>query len=139
MMISYIDLLGVNNLSSSKPKSRPTATNCKCAATYPGLTFRDYRAIVENVQGIQASTPRKRFKPTKVLPKTSQEPPQLIGVLPNFLEINSLKMLEGRFFSEEDNLTSAPVCVIGETAKVNLLGYEKAVGKFIKINSCGCR
>src|SRR5262249_6778600 len=26
------------------------------------------------------------------------------------------------------------VCVLGESAKVNLLGYEPAVGKFIKVN-----
>src|SRR5262249_775936 len=55
-------------------------------------------------------------------------------VLPNFVEINSLKLLDGRFFTTEENLGSAPVCVLGETAKVNLLGYDKAVGKFIKVN-----
>jgi putative ABC transport system permease protein len=51
------------------------------------------------------------------------------------VEINSLKMLEGRFFSQEDNVTSAPVCVLGETARVNLLGYDRAVGKYVKVNS----
>jgi putative ABC transport system permease protein len=29
---------------------------------------------------------------------------------------------------------SAPVCVLGESAKVNLLGYETATGKYVKIN-----
>src|SRR5204862_6063847 len=67
-------------------------------------------------------------------PKTTQEPPQLIGVLPNFVEINSLRLVAGRFFSEEENKSSAPVCVLGEGAKVNLLGYDDAVGKFIKVN-----
>src|SRR6202011_5211346 len=61
-------------------------------AISPGLTFRDFRAISENVQGLEAITPRKRFKPQRVLPKTVQEAPQLIGVLPNFVEINSLKL-----------------------------------------------
>jgi putative ABC transport system permease protein len=69
-----------------------------------------------------------------VLPKTTQELPQLIGVLPNFLQINSLKVIEGRFFNEDDNLRSSPVCVLGEGAKIQLLGYEKAVGKYVKIN-----
>src|SRR5205085_7843574 len=76
----------------------------------------------------------KRFKPQKLLPKTTQESPQLIGVLPNFVEINSLRLVAGRFFSEEENKSSAPVCVLGEGAKVNLLGYDDAVGKFIKVN-----
>ena len=29
---------------------------------------------------------------------------------------------------------SAPVCVLGESAKVNLLGYQSAVGKYVKVN-----
>src|SRR4029079_16834652 len=86
----------------------------------PGLTFRDFRAISENVQGLEAITPRKRFKPQRVLPKTVQETPQLIGVLPNFVEINSLRLIAGRFFSHEENVRSEPVCVLGESAKLNL-------------------
>ena len=77
-------------------------------------------------------TPRKRFKPMKVLPKTAAEPPIVIGVLPNYKDIQSLKIVEGRFFNEEEDARSAPVCVLGESAKVNLLGYEPAVGKYVK-------
>ena len=134
-MISFIELLGVNNIIIEAKESVDRNELQTRRAISPGLTFRDYRAIVENVQGIQASTPRKRFKPTKVLPKTSQNPPVLIGVLPNFQDINSLRMTEGRFFNDEDNMTSAPVCVLGESTKVSLLGYEKAVGKYVKINN----
>jgi len=79
-------------------------------------------------------TPRKRFKPLKVLPKTAQEQPLLIGVTSDYLHINSLKIVEGRFFNEEEDRRSAPVCVLGESAKVNLLGYDPAVGKYVKIN-----
>src|SRR5665811_163084 len=79
-------------------------------AVSPGLSFRDFRAISENVTGLVAITPRKRLKPQKLLPKTSQEQPQLIGVLPNFVEINSLKLVAGRFFSDEEDRASAPVC-----------------------------
>jgi putative ABC transport system permease protein len=55
-------------------------------------------------------------------------------VLPNFVEINSLKLVHGRFFNDEENRSSAPVCVLGEGAKVNLLGYDNAVGKYVKVN-----
>jgi putative ABC transport system permease protein len=134
-MISFIELLGVNNIIIEAKESVDRNELQTRRAISPGLTFRDYRAIVENVQGISASTPRKRFKPTKILPKTAQNPPVLIGVLPIFQEINSLRMTEGRFFNDEDNMTSAPVCVLGESTKVSLLGYEKAVGKYIKINN----
>jgi putative ABC transport system permease protein len=133
-MMSYIDLLGVNNIIIEAKEAVDRNELQERRVTSPGLTFRDFRAISENVQGIEALTPRKRFKPLKVLPKPTQEPPLLIGVEPNYLGINNLRMVEGRFFNEEDDAKSAAVCVLGESSKVNLLGYEPALGKYVKIN-----
>jgi putative ABC transport system permease protein len=133
-MMSFIDQLGVNNIIVEAHEAVDRNELQQVRAISPGLTFRDFRAISENVQGLEAITPRKRFKPQRVLPKTAQEPPQLIGVLPNFVEINSLKLIAGRFFGEEEDLRSEPVCVLGESAKVNLLGYDDAIGKYVKIN-----
>jgi putative ABC transport system permease protein len=133
-MMSFIDQLGVNNIIIEAHEAVDRNELQQVRAISPGLTFRDFRAISENVQGLEAITPRKRFKPQRVLPKTTQETPQLVGVLPNFVEINSLKLIAGRFFSDEDNLRSEPVCVLGESAKLNLLGFDDAVGKYVKIN-----
>ncbi|HWB87095.1 MAG TPA: ABC transporter permease [Bryobacteraceae bacterium] len=133
-MMSFIDQLGVNNIIVEAREAVDRNELQTVRAISPGLTFRDYRAISENVQGLVAITPRKRFKPQRVFPKTNQEVPQLIGVLPNFVEINSLKLISGRFFDEEENRKSAPVCVLGETAKVNMLGFDDAIGKYVKIN-----
>jgi putative ABC transport system permease protein len=133
-MMSFIDQLGVNNIIVEAHEALDRNELQTVRSISPGLTFRDFRAISENVSGLVAITPRKRFKPQKLLPKTNQDTPQLIGVLPNFVEINSLKLVAGRFFTDDENRSSAPVCVLGETAKVNLLGYGNAVGKFVKVN-----
>ncbi len=133
-MMSFIDQLGVNNIIVEAHEALDRNELQTIRAISPGLTFRDFRAISENVSGLVAITPRKRFKPQKLLPKTNQDPPQLVGVLPNFVEINSLKLVAGRFFTEDENKSSAPVCVLGEGAKVNLLGYDNAVGKYVKVN-----
>src|SRR5882724_2003438 len=133
-MMSFIDQLGVNNIIVEAHEAVDRNELQTVRAVSPGLSFRDYRAISENVSGLVAITPRKRFKPQKLLPKTSNEPPQLIGVYPNFVEINSLKLIDGRFFTDEENKSSAPVCVLGEGAKVSLLGFDKAVGKYVKVN-----
>ena len=133
-MMSFIDQLGVNNIIVESHEALDRNELQTVRAISPGLSFRDYRAISENVSGLVAITPRKRFKPQKLLPKTTNEPPQLIGVLPNFVEINSLKLIDGRFFSDDENKSSAPVCVLGEGAKVSLLGFDKAVGKYVKVN-----
>jgi len=133
-MMSFIDLLGVNNIIVEAKEAVDRNELQARRLISPGLSFRDYRAITENIPGLEASTPRKRFKPLKILPKTTAEAPLLIGVEASYLVINSLKVVEGRFFTEKDNANSAPVCVLGEAAKVNLLGYEPAVGKFVKVN-----
>src|SRR5437868_10303261 len=108
-MMSFIDQLGVNNIIVEAREAVDRNELQQMRAISPGLTFRDFRAISENVQGLEAITPRKKFKPLKVLPKTNQEPPQLVGVLPNFIEINSLKLVAGRFFSAEENVQSAQI------------------------------
>jgi putative ABC transport system permease protein len=133
-MMSFIDQLGVNNIIVEAHEAVDRNELQTVRAISPGLSFRDFRAIKENVGGLVAITPRKRFKPQKLLPKTNQEQPQLIGVYPNYVEINSLKLVGGRFFSDDENTASAPVCVLGETAKVNLLGYDDAIGKYVKVN-----
>ena len=98
-MMKYIDVLGVNNIIIESKEAVDRNELQQRRLTSPGLTFRDFRAISEDVPGVELLTPRKRFKPMKVLPKPAQEVPLLIGVRPNYLQINSLRMVEGRFFN----------------------------------------
>src|SRR6266481_3984539 len=79
-MMSFIDQLSVNNIIIETREAVDRNELQQTRAVSPGLTFRDFHAISENVQGVEAMTPRKRFKPQHMLPKTSQEPPQLIGM-----------------------------------------------------------
>ena len=133
-MLRYIDVLGVNNIIVEAKEAVDRNELQQRRMISSGLTFRDFRSIQEDVPNLDMLTPRKRFKPMKVLPKPAQDIPPLIGVRPNFLEIDNLKMVDGRFFNAGDDSRSAPVCVLGEAAKVNLLGYDPAVGKYIKVN-----
>jgi len=79
-------------------------------------------------------SPRRTLHPAAALPKPSRDIPELYGVSPTYSAIHSLQFAEGRFFDESDNDRSALVCVLGEGAKVNMLGYDPAVGKFVKVN-----
>ncbi|MBI1357755.1 MAG: FtsX-like permease family protein [Acidobacteria bacterium] len=138
-MVRYIDLLGVNNIIVEANEAVDRDQLLANREISPGLTFRDARAIEANTPNIEAMSPRKSFSPTSVLPPTEQDVPSLIGVLPNYIDIYSLRMIEGRFFDADENLHSAPVCVLGETAKVALLGYGSAVGKYVKLNEVWLR
>ena len=68
-MMSFIDQLGVNNIIVEAHEALDRNELQTVRAISPGLTFRDFRAISENVSGLDAITPRKRFKPQKLLPK----------------------------------------------------------------------
>jgi putative ABC transport system permease protein len=77
---------------------------------------------------------RRTLHPSAALPKPSKDVPELYGVRPSYSAIHSLQFAEGRFFDDSDDDRSALVCVLGETAKVNMLGYDPAIGKFVKVN-----
>jgi len=79
-------------------------------------------------------SPRRTLHPAAALPKPSRDIPELYGVRPSYSAIHSLQFAEGRFFDDSDDDRSALVCVLGEGAKVNMLGYDPAVGKFVKVN-----
>src|SRR3970282_1530151 len=56
-MMSYIDLLGVNNIISEAREAVDGNELQARRSVSPGLTFRDFRAISENVPGIESLTP----------------------------------------------------------------------------------
>jgi putative ABC transport system permease protein len=100
----------------------------------PGLSERDVRILKANIEAMDVLSARRTLHPARVLPKPSRDIPELYGVNPSYSVIHSLRLAEGSFFTEVDNDASATVYVLGETAKVSLLGYGNATGKFIKVN-----
>ena len=133
-MVRYIDLLGINNIVVEANEAQDRDTLIDIRQVSPGLTFRDSRAIAANTPNIAYISERKTFQPNSLLPTMEGDLPKLLGVLPNYTDIYSMSMLEGRFFTEEEHSRSAPVCVLGEKAKISILGYGNAVGKYIKVN-----
>ena len=133
-MIRYIDLLGVNNIVVEATEAPDRDTLIEVRQVSPGLTFRDARAISANTPNIAYLSERKTFQPSSLLPTMDGDLPTLIGVQPNYTDIYSMSMIEGRFFTAEEQARSSPVCVLGERAKISVLGYGSAVGKYIKVN-----
>jgi len=132
-VMAFIEQLGVRNLIVEAKEASNYQTLQKVRRTSPGLTFADYRAIL-NVAGVAEATPRKRFTPSKLIPKAEQEDPQVYGVNQNYLHIAGLRVTEGRFFGSEEDAAAAPVCVLGSAAKFNLFGSGEALGKYIKVD-----
>ena len=132
--LRFIEQLGVRNVLID---SRPTTSREEFQQrrrSSPGLSDRDVRILKSNIEGLETLSARRTLHPARVLPKPSRDIPELYGVSPSYGVIHSLHMEEGKFFDEHDNEASATVCVLGEGAKVNLLGYGPALGKYVKVN-----
>jgi putative ABC transport system permease protein len=132
--LRFIEQLGVRNILIDSRQAMTQEELQQRRRSSPGLTERDVRILQANIDEIETVSARRTLHPSAVLPKPSQNIPELFGVRPSYALIHSLQFTEGRFFDETDDDTSALACVLGESAKVSLLGYEPAVGKFVKVN-----
>jgi putative ABC transport system permease protein len=133
-VMALIEQMGVRNLIVEAKETIERQAHQKLRRTSPGLTFRDYRVIQDNVSGVVASTPRKRFTPTKTIPKSQQDTPAVFGVNPSYVKIANLRLLDGRFFSEDEEDHAAPVCVLGSGARSSLFGAIDPVNQYVKVN-----
>ena len=61
-MMSYIDLLGVNNIIIEAKEAVDRNELQERRAKSPGLTFRDFRAISENVPGLGSAHAAQAFQ-----------------------------------------------------------------------------
>lgn len=132
--LRFIEQLGVRNvLIDSRPATSREELQQRRRSS-PGLTERDVRILQTNIESLEMLSARRTLHPGKVLPKPSREIPELYGVRPSYATIHNLHPAEGAFFDAGHDAASAAVCVLGEGAKVNLLGYGPAIGKFVKVN-----
>ena len=132
--LRFIEQLGVRNLLV---ESRPASSQAELQQrrrTSPGLTDRDVRILKANIEDLDQISARRTMHPSRVLPKPAHDVPELYGVNATYAVIHSLQPVEGKFFDAHDDDASAAVCVLGERAKVELLGYGPVVGKFVKVN-----
>jgi len=133
-VMAFIEDLGVRNLIVEAREATDWQQLQKVRQQSPGLTFQDVRAIQATIEGVETLSPRKRFTPTKVMPKPQNETPVVYGVEPNYLRIGGLRITSGRFFSDEEAARAAALCVVGEAARASLFGVDDPLGRFVKIN-----
>src|SRR5437588_8921843 len=74
-VMAFIEQMGVRNLIVEAKEAQNEQDLQKVRKISNGLRLSDYQIIRKNVPTIQVGTPRKRFTPTKVLPKPQVEVP----------------------------------------------------------------
>jgi putative ABC transport system permease protein len=133
-VMALIEQLGVRNLIVEARETTDRQAHQKIRTISPGLTFQDYRVIQDNISDIAVSTPRKRFTPSKTIPKSQQDAPAVFGVNPSYVQIATLHLLEGRFFNEDEESHAVAICVLGSGAKSSLFGAADPINQYVKVN-----
>jgi putative ABC transport system permease protein len=133
-VMALIEQMGVRNVIVEAREANAWEDWQKVRQTSLGLSLRDFRVVRANVAGIVQATPRKRFTPSRMSPKPQQDMPVVYGVSSNYQQIASLRVVQGRFFDDEENERAAPVAVLGQGARTSLFGQSEAVGQYVKVN-----
>lgn len=137
--LRFIEQLGVRNLLIDSIASTSDAELQQRRRSSQGLNDRDVRIVTANLEAMNLLSARRTLHPSRMMPKAVKETPWLYGVEPSYAAIHNWNLDEGAVFTEADNAASAAVCVLGETAKTGLLGFEPAVGKYIKVEDTWLR
>ncbi|HEV3315655.1 MAG TPA: ABC transporter permease [Candidatus Angelobacter sp.] len=133
-VMAMIEQMGVRNVIVEAHEASAWEDLQQVRKLSLGLTLRDFRVIQSNVAGLVQGTPRKRFTPGRMVPKPQHDMPIVYGVGANYQQIGNLKVVEGRFFDDDENGHGATVAVLGQGAKASLFGQTDAVGQYIKVN-----
>ena len=134
-VMAFIEQLGVRNLIVEAREAADEQSLQKVRKLSPGLSFKDLRVIQANLDNINAVSARKRFTPTKLLPRPiGGDMPTVYGVSPSYTVIGNLRVASGRFFSDAEGSAAAPVAVLGEAAAATLFGADDPVGQYVKVN-----
>jgi putative ABC transport system permease protein len=133
-VMAFIEQMGLRNVIVEAQEANNFQELQKVRKLSPGLSYQDLRVIRANVSGVAQSSARKKFTPTKLLPKPQREMPVVYGVSPNYQQIANLNVISGRFFDADEDDHASPVCVLGQAAKTNLFGPQEAVGQYVKVN-----
>src|SRR5271168_1972853 len=81
-VMALIEQMGVHNLIVEAKETLEWQAHDKVRKISPGLTLQDYRVIQDDLEGVIASTPRKKMTPSKIFPKAQQDTPIVMGVNP---------------------------------------------------------
>ena len=134
-VMAFIEQLGVRNLIVEAREAPDNQALQKVRKLSAGLSFQDLRVIQSNIDNISASSARKRFTPSKLMPKPlAGDSPVVYGVSPSYAIIGNLKVASGRFFDDAETTAAAPVAVLGEAAAAALFGAEDPIGRYVKVN-----
>jgi putative ABC transport system permease protein len=120
------------NMLTVQPASNLNGGVKIAGASFQTLTIKDITALKNNPQYITEVSPSVSSK-GQAINGPLNWPTTMTGVDPSYLDIRKLSVKDGIAFTDNDVLTSAKVCLIGQTVIDNLFpNGENPIGKIIR-------
>ena len=128
--------LGATNIMVRSVKPPLDSANSGTAGSFfavYGLKRADYRRIRDTIPSLVQSLPIREFpREFRYLHRTVNG--RLVGSTPEYMGVNHLEIVRGRFLSQEDIDRRANYAVIAHTTAEKLFPYEDPIGKSIQIS-----
>jgi putative ABC transport system permease protein len=96
------------------------------------LTYKDTMDVKQQLPEITEAAPQLETI-THITGGGKSAEVMYTGTLPDYADMYTLELEEGRFFTEDEATKEAPVIVLGQTIKQLLFGDQPAVGSKVKI------
>jgi putative ABC transport system permease protein len=120
------------NMLTVQPASNLNGGVKIAGTSFQTLTSKDITALKANAQYITEISPAVSSK-GQAINGALNWPTTMSGVSPEYLDIRKLTLKDGIAFTQNDVLTSAKVCLIGQTVITNLFpNGENPIGKVIR-------
>jgi putative ABC transport system permease protein len=139
-ILDQIKLVGVNNIvvkpviEQKEEKLDEVDAKKEKRKFSPGLTIRDVSNIRETIPGIASLSP-EIILDTYVIRNGLRRSAKLVGIEPVYFRMYDFTMQDGQLFTAEQELTGAPVCIIGNSIKAKFFPTENPVSKALKVGN----
>jgi putative ABC transport system permease protein len=109
------------------------------AARMPGQAFdtRDADAIRSQIGSLRVVVPTASRSATAVYGNANRTT-GVVGANAGYLEARAWNLLGGRYFNSAEIRAGKPVCLIGETVRVELFGDEDPLGTSVRVGKLSC-
>ena len=128
--------LGSQNIivKTVKPTEDQSAIGQQQTLVEYGLTYADADRFRGAIPDVQVIVPNRRF-PHQAQYRTRRASIEVIGTVPWYPEISTLKTRLGRFLSDIDMQYKKGVCVVDEKLVTELFAFDDPIGQSLKIAS----
>ena len=131
-VLSKIDAMGTDLLVVSAGEVQKSAGRQQIRGTATTLVLEDVEAITRECPAVRAAAPVQSRK-IQVKYGSFSTNTTVVGTTPEFEKVRSFRATKGTFFSDEENLASRRVAVIGTTVVNNLFEGHDPIGETIRI------